>query len=144
VSRTSVTEIDNAALHDREALRQHHRVRLVEPAEEGTSALELPDGVYGFTYSPAIASPLFRTFRARSFEVHRVAGGGTLIVAFASQADAERLRQAPEALALTVFHDRVAEANTLVTVPYAWIVKHRQYSGHNVPGLELGLRPIKD
>lgn len=139
MSRASVTDIDTSRLQDREALRQRNGVRLVEPSEEGQSVLDLPDGVFGFTYSPAVAAPLFRTFSYRTFEMHRVAGGA-LIVGFAKAAEAEQLRRAPEELTITIFHDRAGEADTLVVVPYPWIAHHRQYSGNNTPGLELRLR----
>lgn len=42
-------------------------MRLVEPTEEGFGVDRLPDGVFGFTYSPAVAAPLFATFRYRTY-----------------------------------------------------------------------------
>jgi hypothetical protein len=140
VSRATITEIHGAGVEAREALRRQHGVRLVEPAEEGSSIQQLPDGVYGFTHSPAIAAPLFRTFRYRAFEMHRV-GGEALIVAYVAPAEAERLRAATGAIGLTVHHDREGDADTLIVIPYSRIARHRQYSVRNTEGLELELLP---
>lgn len=139
MSRATVTDIDHASVGDREALRQRHGVRLVEAAEEGTAVQKLPDGVYGFTHSPAIASPLFRTFRYRAFEVHRVAGGEAWILGFVGKAEAEALAAGGERT-LTLYHERNGDADTLVAVPYSRIARHRQYSVQNTPGLELQVR----
>ena len=56
----------------REALRREHGVRPVSDDEEGTAADVQPRGVYGFTGSPALASPLFSARRYRNFEVHHL------------------------------------------------------------------------
>ena len=141
MSRTTKIDINASGVQDREALRLRHGVRLVDPAQEGGSSLDLPDGVYGFTHSPAIAAPLFREFRYRAFEMHRLAGGNALIVGFAAQTDAEHLRGATEELVLTIFHDRTTDADALVVVPYSRIAKHRLHSLQNMPGLELHIRP---
>jgi len=140
VSRAAITNIDGSGMQAREALRQRHGVRLVEPEEEGASVRELPDGVYGFTYSPAIAAPLFRTFRYRAFEMHRVSGEA-LIVGFMSAGDAARLAAGGDADPVRLHHDRGADADTLVVVPYARIARHRQYSVRDTAHLELTLGP---
>ena len=46
-------------------VRVVHQVRLVADAEEGTGINALPNGVYGFTYSPALPNaPLFAALGA--------------------------------------------------------------------------------
>lgn len=139
--RATVTDIQNSGLEAREALRREHGVRLVEPAEEGSGVQHLPDGVYGFTHSPAIAAPLFRAFRYRAFEMHRVAGGEVLIIGYVRAADAERCRTASDEISLTIHHDREGDAETIVAIPYSRIARHRQYSIRNTEGLELQVRP---
>jgi hypothetical protein len=139
VSRTTITKIDGSGVEAREALRRQHGVRLVEPQEEGASVKELPDGVYGFSYSPAIAAPLFGTFRYRSFELHRVAGEA-LIIGFVTDADAAALAGQGGAT-VQLHHDREGDASTLVVVPYARIVRHRQFSVRDTAHLEVTLGP---
>ena len=43
-----------------EVLRAVHQVRLVDGKDEGADVAHLPAGVYGFTYSPLQANPMFR------------------------------------------------------------------------------------
>lgn len=130
-----------SGLEARAALRAAHKVRLVEPAEEGFGADQLPDGVYGFTYSPAVAAPLFMTFRYRTFEMHRLHGGEAVIVGFATPAEAERLATARDEVELTLLHDAAGEAITLVPLPYSRITHHRQIATPNQVGLHVRVRP---
>lgn len=136
-----IQSIAASGLQAREALRADHRVRLVEPAEEGFGVDKLPDGVYGFTYSPAIAAPLFTTFRYRTYEMHRLRGGDAVIVGFASPADAERLASARDEVEVTLVHDAIGEAVAIVAVPYSRIVHHRQIATPNQVALHLHVRP---
>ena len=48
-------------------------MRLVAQSEEGFAAADLPGGVYGFTSSPALASPLFAARQYRNFEIRGAA-----------------------------------------------------------------------
>ena len=125
---------------EREALRTAHEVRLIDPALEGSALHVLPDGVYGFTYSPAIAAPLFRDFRYQTFEVHRRARGGAVIVGFVTAADAAQLRGADSLATVTLFHDRQGDADVLVVIPSDTIAAHRQYAVRNTAGIELKIR----
>lgn len=141
MSRTTITEVAGAGIKEREALRVSHQVRLVEPALEGTAALELPDGVYGFTYSPAIAAPLFRDFRYQTFEMHRRAGGEAVLIGFVTAADAAGLRDTVSPSTVTLYHDREGDADVLVVLPLDRIIAHRQYAVRNTAGIELKIHP---
>src|SRR6188472_2371370 len=100
MSRVVYTEFQSTS--DQAALRQTHQVRIVAGDEEGTGVNALPTGVYGFTYSPGLASaPLFAVRRYRTFEVHKVPGE-TLIVAFATAEEAARLEAGSEELTIRV------------------------------------------
>ena len=72
--------------HARETLRREHAVRLVAASEEGFAAAELPGGVYGFTSSPALASPLFAARQYRNFEIHHQPNGIISLVGFVTPA----------------------------------------------------------
>lgn len=135
-----LTAVSASGTEAREALRRTNGVRLVEPAEEGTAVDQLPDGVYGFTYSPALAAPLFRTFRYRTFEMHRVSGE-SFVVGFLSPAEADRLQTATEAFEITLQHDATEEATVIVGVPYSRIAHHRRFSVLNTPGLTMQVAP---
>jgi hypothetical protein len=135
-----LTAVSASGTEAREALRRTNDVRLVEPSEEGTAVDQLPDGVYGFTYSPALAAPLFRTFRYRTFEMHRV-NGESFVVGFLNPDDAEQLQAARDAVEITLEHDATGEAVMIVGVPYSRIVHHRRFSVLNTPALTMQVKP---
>jgi hypothetical protein len=117
----------------RDHLRREHRVVLVSPAQEGTAAHELPAGVYGFTASPILASPLFAVRRYRNFEVHRLPTG-TALVGFVTPAEAARLSQpTDEPVTLQIFPEAEGDATTLVSIAYDRVAQHRQDSRKGSP-----------
>jgi hypothetical protein len=113
----------------REALRREHAVRPVSSEEEGTAADALPRGVYGFTGSPALASPLFSARRYRNFEVHHLASGAVALVGFVTPEEASQLMRGDldRPVTVTVHPDIDGPATTIVSLPYDRIVHHRQY-----------------
>ena len=79
---------------EQEGLRAAHQVRIVSAQEEGTGIKQLPNGVYGFTYSPGLDSaPLFATRVFRSYEAHKLPSGEVTLIGFAS---ADALIRIPE------------------------------------------------
>jgi hypothetical protein len=138
-----VSTAASSGLEARQALRVRHKVRLVTPEEEGFGIDRLPDGVFGFTYSPAIAAPLFATHRYRTFEMHRVAGGEALILGFVPAATADRLRSAHEPVDVALFHDVTGDSDTLIAVPYSRIIHHRQIATPNQVSVPLRIAPVE-
>jgi hypothetical protein len=125
----------------REALRREHGVRVVTRDEEGTAAADLPAGVYGFTGSPVLASPLFATRRYRNFEVHRLPAGPA-VIGFVTAADAAALTAAHTTpVQIRLLPDPADDAGTLVVIPYDRIVQHRQYAVRNAEALTLHVAP---
>lgn len=125
----------------REALRREHGVRLVETAQEGRAAEELPAGTYGFTGSPLLASPLFAARRYRNFEVHRLATG-PVVIGFVTPADAAKLTHTQhETLTLRLYPEAEGDATVIVSIPYDRVVQHRQYSVRNADALTLQVHP---
>jgi len=136
-----VTYSDQTATSAQDALRGTNRVRLVSEAEEGTGVNALPPGVYGFTYSPGLASaPLFAVRRYRSFEIHKTPGD-TLVIAFATPEDAAKLVAAAEEATIRVQPQPEDGRETLVQLPYSRIHHHRQYAAPNQHGFTVTLLP---
>lgn len=136
-----LSTVSSSGLEARKALRATHGVRLVEPSEEGFGVDQLPNGVFGFTYSPAVAAPLFSTHRYRTFEMHRLADGEAVIVGFVSAAEAAQLVAATEPLDLKLFHEPDGSADTLIAVPCARILHHRQIATPNQVSVPLRIAP---
>jgi hypothetical protein len=131
-----VVYTDQTATADQESLRVAHQVRLVSGAEEGSGVNALPDGVYGFTYSPALPNaPLFAVRRYRCYETHKF-GGDICLIGFATVEDAARLSSGEEAT-ITIQPEADATASVLVQVPYSRIRRHRQYAAPNEHGFHV-------
>jgi hypothetical protein len=127
----------------REALRREHGVRLVTAVEEGFAAAHLPGGVYGFTSSPALESPLFAVRHYRNFEIHRLTNGSTALVGFVTPGDASQLTRAvgPDAVTVVVHPDLEGDATVIVSIAYDRVAQHRQYAVRNAAAITLQVRP---
>jgi hypothetical protein len=133
---------DNTATADQESLRVAHRVRLVTQEEEGTGVNLLPGGTYGFTYSPGLPNaPLFAVRRYRSYETHKLPSGDVYIIGFATEATARQLSTTTEEMSLQIHPQPEAGFETLVTIPYSRIRRHRQYASPNQDGFSVTVRP---
>ena len=109
--------------------------------EEGAGVNILPDGVYGFTYSPGLPNaPLFATRRFRSYEIHRVAGE-VFIVGFVSEDAARDLSSSAADITIQLRPEPDAEMAMLVKIPYSRIHTHRQYAAPNQQGFTVTVRP---
>jgi hypothetical protein len=104
------------AAADNEQLRSMRGLRLLESAEEGFAAEHLPNGVFGFTYSPSEAVPLFMKKTWHSFEVHKLADGTLHLVGFVTAKEAIIARQTAPG-EITLFPDPWEDAKELVSVP---------------------------
>ena len=133
---------DNTATADQESLREAHQVRLVTEAEEGNGVNALPDGTYGFTYSPGLTNaPLFAVRRYRSYETHKLPSGDVYIIGFATADAARQLSTADGEISLQVHAQPEGAFDTLVTIPYARIRQHRQYAAPNQDGFAVTVKP---
>jgi hypothetical protein len=138
-----VMNTDTSAEQAREVLRREHNVQLVTSAQEGFAAEKLPDGVYGFTGSPALASPLFAGRHYRDFEIHRLPNGKTALIGFVRSVEAAALAQsAPhEPVTVTLHPDVDGDATTIVSVPYDRVIHHRQYLVRTTAAITLRVLP---
>ena len=129
---------DRRAMREMEDLRSRHQVRLVSDEEEGIGIDRLPRGVYGFTYSPAAENfPLFRKQDLNSYEAHKLPDGNAVLLGYLTREEADRLESAEEATVLHLFPNAKGEAGTLVILPMARVVAHREYSQREGKGLEV-------
>jgi len=138
-----VTYTNTPDRQDQVQLRAAHGVRLVNDSEEGAGVDALPGGVYGYTYSPGLPNaPLFATRRYRSYEVHKLAGGETCVVAYADAATAQQIESASDEVTIHVQPEEAPGGTLLVTVPYSRIRRHRQHAAPNQDGFLVTLGPV--
>ena len=137
-----VTYANTPATAAQETLRQTDQVRIVTGDEEGMGVNALPNGVYGFTYSPALPNaPLFAQRRYRSYETHKLASGETFIIGFAPPEVAQQLASSPVEITVVIQPEPDDQAQTLVKIPYSRIRKHGQYAAPNQHGFTVTVTP---
>ena len=137
----TVTYANTPSTLDQETLRVADGVRIVTTDEEGTGINALPNGVYGFTYAPALVNaPVWSVRRYRSYETHKLADGEVYIIAFADAATAAQIASAGEQV-IHVQPSPEGTANLLVKIPYSRISHHKQVSVPNQEGFSVTLSP---
>ena len=128
---------------DQEEIRASHGVRLVGDDEEGTGVDALPDGVYGYTYSPGLSNaPLFATRRYRSYETHKLASGEVFVIAYADAGTAQQIVSTTADVTVRVHPEATPDAGVLVQIPYSLIRQHRQHAAPNQDGFTVTLAPL--
>jgi hypothetical protein len=134
---------DTKSTADQDALRVVHQVRLVNDGEEGTGVNALPNGTYGFTYSPGLPNaPLFAVRRYRSFETHRLPSGEVFVIGFVTRADSGQMTSSTADVTIQLQPEPEGDATTLVAIPYSRIKHHRQYAAPNQHGFAVTLKPV--
>ena len=135
-----VVYTNTPATADQETLRVANKVRIVADAEEGTGVNALPNGVYGYTYSPGLLNaPLFGGRRYRSYEIHKLANGEAIITGFVTPDDAARMSTANQDVTVLLQPEPTEAAAVLVQIPYSRIRTHRQYAAPNQDGFAVTL-----
>lgn len=133
---------NTAATPEQDALRVTHQVRLVTDTEEGTGVDALPNGVYGFTYSPALVNaPLYKTRRFRTYETHKLKDGEVILTGFVSPEHATAIATATDPVDIIVQPEPEPETETLVLIPYSRIAHHRLFAFHTEHGIKLRVGP---
>ena len=127
---------------DQADIRAAHGVRLVDEVEEGTGVNALPNGVYGYTYSPGLVNaPLFTARRYRSYETHKLASGEVLVIAYADANAAQQIASAPADVTVLVHPEPGEDAVVIVKIPYSRIRQHSQYAAPNQNGFTVTVAP---
>jgi hypothetical protein len=133
---------NTASTPEQERLRTTHQVRLVTDAEEGTGVDALPNGVYGFTFSPALVNaPLFKTRRFRSYETHKLQNGETILTGFVSAEHAAAMSTSATPTDIVVQPEPEPDADHLALIPYSRIAHHRLFAFHTDHGIKLRVGP---
>jgi len=112
-----------------ESLRSSKGLAPVAGPQEGAPLGNLPDQIYGFTFSPLNEStPLFARRLFQSFEVHKLAEGAVEVLGFVTSREAQAIRDAADALDLNLYPEPKADSSELVQLPLDRIAKAKPAS----------------
>ena len=121
-------------------IRSAHQLRPLTEAESGDGVDNLPKGVYGFTYSPALDNfPLFKARDLRCYEGHKLADGSVVLLGFLTAEEKQKLENTAEKATIHLFAELSGDADELVSVPMSRVLGHVEYSQRGGKGLELSI-----
>lgn len=130
------------AAPEQEKLREQYKLRPVTPEEEGLGVNALPNGVYGFTYSPAMEnSPLYMERRFRCYETQRLPDGTVSMLGFVSAEDAKKLENQADVVEICVQPEPEEGAEHFVVLPHTRILHHRLVSVRTEHGVTMKVGP---
>ena len=123
-----------------DAIRSAHQLRPLTEDESGGGVDNLPQGVYGFTYSPALENfPLFKVRDLRCYEGHKLADGSVVLLGFLTAADKQTLETTAEKATIHLFAEPTGDVGELVSIPMSRVLGHVEYSQRGGKGLELSV-----
>ena len=131
------------AERDREALRRKHRLTLISETEDGSGLHRLPEGVYGFTYSPGLSdSPLFRKSGLRAYEVHKHSADD-FIIGYVTKESAGKMISSNEPFELDLYPGPEGDSGVIVEVPTSRVLHMKAHSQREFGALRLRLSPAR-
>lgn len=139
---TNPEPLSKEVLQEFERLRAENKLRSVTANESGTGVKRLPNGVYGFTYSPFEDNfPLFDDRDLRSFESHKLADGSVFVLGFLTSEEKASFEKGSGPADIQLFPEPKGSADQLVRVPASRVLRHGENSARRGTGLEIQVRP---
>ncbi len=127
----------------REAIRRNRNLTLVSEKDDGAGIHRLPEGVFGFTYSPGLSdSPLFRKSGLRAFEMHKHSGD-EFVIGFASKDESARIGSAAEPFEIDVYPGPEGDHNVIVEVPASRVLHMKLHSQREYGALRIRMAPAR-
>ena len=138
-NKEAVTDPEELARRD---ARAEHGVRSLYPLEEGFGLDQLPNGIFGFTFSPGSADAVvFRRNRAEAFEIHKLGDGSTVLLGYVPPEVAATIQNVRKEQHVFVFPRVMGEASKLVCIPTSSVGRFKDYRPERAEGLEIMLVP---
>lgn len=114
------------ASQNRDQLRAHSAVKLVQSENEGFALEKQPAGTYGFTGSPLEACPVFAAQSYQSFEVHRCGDGSRALVCCVTGEHAALIASGQEPIQVNVYPEPHEAATVMIALDMARVIKRNQ------------------
>lgn len=119
-------EIHPALTAERQSFRDRVKLRLVTDKEDGLPLDRLPEGVYGFSTSPATDElPLFHKPIFRCFELHKLAGGQVCWIGYVTEKEYNDFQTGAEPMTLDLYPDPYEQSNKLVSIPFGRVDRRK-------------------
>ena len=127
---------------ERVAFRERYNVRLVTEKEEGAHIARMPEGIYGFTGSPASEElPIFCQPSYRCFEVHKLVGGEIALVGYVTEKEYTDFQKGTESLPANLYPDPHGESTRLISIPLSRVDRRKAPSREEGNWMRVDLAP---
>lgn len=124
-------------------IRAPRNLRIVDATEDGTGCDQLPNGVYGYTYSPFEDNfPFFVQRELRNYESHKTQDGEVVVIGFLTVEEKSRFDGQDDAT-IHLFPEPNGDATEIVSLSSKRVVRRVEYSQRGAKGLEVYIRGSK-
>ena len=103
-------------------------LKAVKSEHEGSGVERQPTGVFGFSYSPFNACPMFANQTYQVFEVHKRADGSKWVVMCVTPEDEALMLSDQEPIEVTLYPEEWEKATKLVAFDTARVIKAKPAS----------------
>ena len=111
-------DLHPAQSEERSQLRAPFNLRLISDNENGAPIERLPEGIFGFTTSPATDEmPIFMKPIFRCFEIHKRKGGEVCWVGYVTEKEYQDFQSGEEPMTLDLYPEAYEQSNKLVLIP---------------------------
>jgi hypothetical protein len=126
-----------------QALRETNALKLIAGDQEGGSVGQLPNGVYGYTYSPiSEETPLFSQKGFQSFEVHKLADGAVRVIGYVTEQEAAAIESGHDPVEFNLYPAPHGESAKIVAIAGARIVRAKAPSRTDGNFMRIDLDPV--
>jgi hypothetical protein len=126
-----------------QALRETNALKLIAADQEGVSLGQLPNGIYGYTYSPiSEETPLFATKAFQSFEVHKLADGRVRVIGFVREQEQRSIAAGDEPVEFNLYPAPHGESNKIIAIEASRIARAKAPSRIDGNYMRIDLDPL--
>lgn len=111
-------ELHPALTEERIAFRAQFKLRQVTDQENGSPLARLPEGVFGYSTSPATDElPIFTKPVFRCFEMHKYADGQVAWIGYVTAKEKQDFDSGAEPMTLDLYPDPYEQSTQLIVIP---------------------------
>jgi len=125
-----------------QALRQTNALSLITPDQEGIGLAGLPNGIYGYTYSPAGGeTPLFSQKTFQAFEIHKLHDGDVRVLGYVTADEHAQIEGSHDALEFNLYPAPHGESSRIIAVSLSRVVKAKAPSRSDGNYIRMDINP---
>jgi len=127
-----------------EALRQTNALKLITADQEGISLSALPNGIYGYTYSPAgEETPLFTQKTFQCYEIHKLHDGSVRLIGYVTPSEHQQIEAGIDPLEFNLYPAPYGESSRIIAIPLARLARAKAPSRSDGNYTRIDINPAE-